>query len=62
MALEFGKKFIQQQICKVYNLSLFLPKKMEECAFDVIMLNITNFRKGSEKQKYIKQEQEWHKK
>ena len=49
MSLEFGEKFIQQQISKVYNLSLFLPKKMEECAFDVIMLNITNFRKGSEK-------------
>lgn len=49
MSLEFGEKFIQQQISKVYNLSLFFPKKMEECAFDVIMLNITDFRKGSKK-------------
>lgn len=27
MALEFGEKFIQQQISKVYNLSLISPKK-----------------------------------
>lgn len=44
-ALEFGEKFIQQQIAEVYNLPLLLPNEMKECSLDVKMLNIT-YKKG----------------